>query len=149
MQNVNTEQEDFSNTIEAVKRFESMIKNVLDLAQQNSILKQSFETLKHTNSVKEMDNDTNVILFLELDKRETKHLCVKKSNLIYFRAFFEIYFYQKCVTERYLRYTKQVTTESKPVFHHFAWSEWQSFSEYFSALIELVCNEKRISSSIR
>lgn len=149
MQNAKNSQQDFSKTIEAVQRFESMIKNVLDLAQDNTILKQSFETLKHTNSVKEMDNDTNVILFLELEKKETKHMCVKKSNLIYFRAFFEVYFYQKCVTERYLRYTKQVTTETQPVFHHFAWSEWQSFSKYFSALIELVCNEKKISSSIR
>ena len=148
LQNAKENKEDFSETTEAVKRFESILKKLLNAVQKNTTLKQSFETLKHTNSIKELDNNTTVILFLETDKRETKPLCVNKSDVIFFRAFFELYFYQKCVTERYLRYTKQ-TTEAEPVFHHFAWSEWQTFSRYFSVLIELVCNIKKISSSIR
>lgn len=148
MKNAKENNEDFSNTLEAVKRFESIMKLLLNAAQKNVKLKQSFETLKHTNSIKELDNDTTVILFLETDKRETKHICVSKSDVVYFRAFFELYFYQKCVTERYLRYTKQTTTEGEPVFHHFAWCEWQTFCKYFSVLIELVCNKTKISSSI-
>ena len=141
------DKEDFTSTNEAVKNFDATIKKILTAVQKKTTLKQSFETLKHSNSVKELNNNRTSILFLETDKKETKHLCVNKADVIYFRAFFELFFYQKCVTERYLRYTKQ-NTQGDPVFHHFAWSEWQSFSTYFSALIELVCNIKKISSSV-
>lgn len=140
------DKEDFSTTRTAVQLFESTLKTLLNAVQKKTNLKQSFETLKHCNSVKELNNDMTSILFLETDRKEAKHLCVKKADVVYFRAFFELYFYEKCVTERYLRYTKQ-TTRDEPVFHHFAWSEWQSFSTSFSALIELVCNIKKISSS--
>lgn len=146
MQNAR-DKEDFSSTSDAVKKFDATLKQLLNAVQKKIMLKQSFETLKHSNSVKELNNNMTSILFLETDKKESKHLCVNKADVVYFRAFFELYFYEKCVTERYLRYTKQ-TTQDDPVFHHFAWSEWQSFSAYFSALIELVCNIKKISSSV-
>ena len=47
------DKEDFSSTIEAVKKFDTTVKKILNAVQKKTTLKQSFETLKHSNSVKE------------------------------------------------------------------------------------------------
>ena len=145
LQNAKAEGKLFPETSKAVKRFDSTVKKLLNTVAKNTSFKQSLETLKRSNSVKELDNDLMSILFLETDKKESKHLCVKKNDVIFFRAFYELYFFDKCVTERYLSYSKQINN-GEHIFHHFAWSEWQSFCKYFSVLIELVCNIRKISS---
>jgi hypothetical protein len=112
----------------------------------NKVLKESpftesFETLKHATTVKELDNGVTCILFLTTEKKESQHICIKKSELIYHKAFFEIMHFEKCICERYLSFHKQIEKDDF-IFNHFAWSEWQDFSKHISVLIKLLCIEK-------
>ena len=45
----------------------------------------------------------------------------------FFSRFYELYFFDKCVTERYLSYSKQINN-GEQVFHHFAWSSGKAFA---------------------
>jgi len=133
----------FATTLKCVDVFSKTIKKLLSKLLKTPY-KKSFETLKTVNSVKELNNGLQSVLLFESDKHNVHHICVKKEEVIFYRSFFELYFFEKCATERYLTFMKQ-NKQNHDLFNQFAWVEWQIFCNHFSALINLLCKQKDFS----
>ena len=141
LQNAKENGDLFPETSLAVNKVDAFVKKLLVETQKIPEFKESFDRLKLATEIKQLDNNETVILFIESEKSK-KTLCVKKSDLVFYRAFFEMYFYEKCCKQRYLSYTKQIQA-GEETFNTFAWSEWQLFSEQISVLINLLCQKKK------
>ncbi|OUV37681.1 MAG: hypothetical protein CBC48_00105 [bacterium TMED88] len=133
-----------TDTLNQVKQFDTLKKMLINKVYKDSKYGSSFETLKHATAVKELDNGVTCILFLTTEKKDKQHITIHKNDLIYYKSFFELVHFEKCVCERYLSFNKQIEKDDK-LFSHFAWSEWQDFSKYISVLIKLLCTEKTSS----
>lgn len=127
-------------TMKCVYIFKKTMKKLLSKVLKTSY-KKSFETLKTVNSVKELNNGLQSVLLFESDKHNVHHICVQKDEVIFFRSFFELFFFEKCATERYLTFMKQ-NKQDQNLFNQFAWGEWQLYCNHFSALINLLCKQK-------
>ncbi|MAU14007.1 MAG: hypothetical protein CMH46_00520 [Muricauda sp.] len=132
---------DFSKTLKAVKEFDALRKMLITKVLKETPFHDSFETLKYASAVQELDNGVSCILFLTTEKKDKHHISLKKEDLSYYKSFFEIAHFEKCVCERYLSFHKQIEKDNN-LFSHFAWSEWQDFSNHISVLIKLLCTEK-------
>ena len=139
-ENAMNEDPKFKKTLDAAKKFDRLKKTLLNKVAKSKY-KQYFDALKNAVAVRELDNDSKSILFVENEKRDTLHLITEKCDTAILKAYFELLFFDKCVAQRYLSCMKQ-TPES---FNQFAWSEWTRYSEHFSLLINVAC-KKEISS---